>query len=78
MLLAMTIAAVMTLRFIGFGSTIFAASSPNAVVLLYASIVVALAAGVVLISRGRGIEPPAILTDAIAAITARFARTASP
>jgi len=78
LLLAITITAVMTLRFIGFGSAIFAASSPKAVVLLYASLVVALVGGAILISRGRGIEPPALLTNAIAALTARFARTASP
>jgi len=76
LLLAMTISAVAGLRFIGFGSTIFAAQKPMAIVLLYASVAAALVLGALAISRGRGIEPPAFLTDAIAAVTARFARTA--
>ena len=78
LLLAMTITAVMVLRFIGFGSAIFAAQKPTAVVILYASVATALVLGTVAISRGRGIEPPAFLTTAMAAIAARFARTASP
>lgn len=78
LLLAMTIASVAVLRFIGFGSAIFAAQSPTAVVILYASVLTALLFGSVMIARGRGIEPPAILVNAIAAVTARFARTASP
>jgi lipopolysaccharide export system permease protein len=76
MLLAMTITAVMVLRFIGFGSAIFAAQKPMAVVILYTSIAIALVLGTIAISRGRGIEPPAFLTNAIAAISTRFARTA--
>jgi lipopolysaccharide export system permease protein len=76
MLLAMTITAVMVLRFIGFGSAIFAAQKPMAVVILYASVAIALVLGTIAISRGRGIEPPAFLTNAIAAISTRFARTA--
>jgi lipopolysaccharide export system permease protein len=76
LLLAMTISAVAILRFIGFGSTIFAAQRPMAVVLLYCSIAAAFVLGGIAISRGRGIEPPALLTNAIAALTARFARTA--
>ena len=59
-------------------SAIFAAQSANAVILLYTSLAVALVGGAVLISRGRGIEPPALLTNAIAAVSARFVRTASP
>ncbi len=76
LLLAMTIAAVAGLRFIGFGSAIFAAQSPGAVALLYASVGVALVFGAIAISRGRGIEPPAFLTNTIAAFTARLSRTA--
>jgi lipopolysaccharide export system permease protein len=78
LLLAMTITAVMVLRFIGFGSAIFAAQNPSAVILLYTSVAVALVLGALAISRGRGIEPPAFLTTGMAAIAARFARTASP
>jgi lipopolysaccharide export system permease protein len=81
LLLAMTISSVAVLRFIGFGSAIFAAQSPAAIVILYASVAVALLLGTVAISRGRGIEPPALLTDAITWVTARVtrtARTASP
>jgi fucose permease len=66
----------MVLRFIGFGSAIFAAQKPMAVLILYTSIAIALVLGTIAISRGRGIEPPAFLTNAIAAISTRFARTA--
>ena len=76
LLLVMTISAVAVLRFVGFGSTIFAAQKPMAVVILYASVATALVLGAIAISRGRGMEPPAFLTNAIAGVTARLARTA--
>jgi lipopolysaccharide export system permease protein len=72
--LGLTIAAVGTLRFIGFGSTIFAGQNPSAVAFLYLSLIVGFAIGLVVVARGMTIEPPRLITDAMAAFTARFAR----
>jgi len=72
--LGLTIAAVGVLRFVGFGSTIFAAHSPSAVLLLYGSLVMALIVGCLVVARGVSIEPPRFITDAIAMLSARFAR----
>jgi len=72
--LGLTLVAVGMLRFIGFGSTIFAAQNPAAVVFLYLSIVGAFAIGLFVLARGVTIEPPPIITNAIALLTARFAR----
>jgi lipopolysaccharide export system permease protein len=74
--LVLTIVAVAGLRFAGFGSTIFAAQRPAAVVFLYVSLVVGFAIGLVAIWRGVHIEPPAAMTNLIANMTARFARSA--
>jgi lipopolysaccharide export system permease protein len=75
--LGLTVLAVGTLRFVGFGSTIFAAQNPSAVMLLYASLVMGFAVGLLVVARGTTIEPPRVLTAAVAAFTARFARAAS-
>jgi lipopolysaccharide export system permease protein len=75
--LGLTIAAVGALRFVGFGSTIFAAQNASAIVFLYASLAVAFAIGFFVIARGINIEPPKLLTDAVAFVTARFARPAT-
>ena len=47
------------------------------VVLLYVSVAVGFAVGIVAITRGVTIEPPRFLTQAVAALTSRFARQAS-
>jgi lipopolysaccharide export system permease protein len=75
--LVLTIVAVAGLRFIGFGSTIFAAQRPAAVVVLYASLMVGFAIGLVAIWRGVHVEPPAAMTNLIAAMSARLARRAA-
>jgi len=72
--LGLTIVAVGVLRFTGFGSTIFAAHSSSAVIFLYVSLAIGFAVGLVVIARGLTIEPPRLLTDSIAALTARLAR----
>jgi lipopolysaccharide export system permease protein len=73
--LILTIVAVAGLRFVGFGSTIFAAQRPIAVAFLYLSLVVGFVLGLVTIWRGISIEPPAAMTNMIAAMTARLARS---
>jgi lipopolysaccharide export system permease protein len=72
--LSLAIAAVAGLRFVGFGSTIFSAQNPSAIVLLYVSILVGFAIGLVVIARGVTIEPPQALTNLVAALSFRFAR----
>ena len=72
--LGLTVVAVATLRFVGFGSTIFAAQSPSAVILLYLSLVLGFAVGLLVVARGMTIEPPRLITAAVTAFTARFAR----
>jgi len=75
--LSLTLLAVAALRFVGFGSTIFAAQKPAAVILLYASQVVGVGLGVLVLARGVAIEPPRLITAAVAAIAARFPRHAT-
>jgi hypothetical protein len=48
---------------IGFACNVFAAQSVVAIYVLYASLAVALASGIVAIARGSVIEPPAFLTQ---------------
>jgi lipopolysaccharide export system permease protein len=75
--LGLTIFAVATLRFIGFGSTIFSAQNPSAIVFLYLSLVAGFGIGLVVVARGITIEPPRLITAAVTALTARFARAAT-
>jgi lipopolysaccharide export system permease protein len=72
--LGLAIAAVAVLRFVGFGSTIFSAQNPSAIALLYVSILLGFAIGLVVIARGVTIEPPQALTNLVAALSFRFAR----
>ena len=70
--LIVTIVAVAGLRFVGFGSAIFAASKPGAIVVLYVSLLVGFVIGLVAIWRGIHVEPPAMLTNLVAAVSARL------
>jgi lipopolysaccharide export system permease protein len=74
---ALTIAAVAILRFIGFGSTIFAVQRPDAVFFLYGSVVAAVAIGLMTVWRGINIEPPTAMIKAGAALAARLKRRAN-
>lgn len=75
--LGLTIFAVATLRFIGFGSTIFSAQNPSAIVFLYLSLAAGFAIGIAVVARGINIEPPRLLTAMVAAFITRFARAAT-
>lgn len=70
----MTITIIATVRLTGFASIVFAAKTPSAVILLYAALAGATLAGLVMISRGTIIEPPAFLLNFAGAIRARLAR----
>src|SRR5262245_45076478 len=52
-----------TLRMIGFACNVFATQSVVAIFVLYASVALALGAGLFAIARGAVIEPPAFLTE---------------
>jgi len=72
------VAGVGLLRLIGFTSTVFGANQPWILVLQYVAILAAFVAGFFVIRRGLIIEPPAFLTNAIAAITERLSRRFAP
>jgi lipopolysaccharide export system permease protein len=57
------IVAAGSLRMIGFACNVFASQSIVAIYVLYASIAIALGAGILVIARGAVIEPPAFLTQ---------------
>ncbi len=76
--LAGTAAAVIALRFLGFAATVVGVNMPIAIILQY--LVLGTAAGLSIWAIGRGIiiEPPAFVTNAVTALTERFApRTAT-
>ena len=73
MSLASAIAAIFVLRVGGFACTVFAAHYTSAVFLQYAMLAVATGLGLSAIARGVIIEPPAFITNAVAAISERFA-----
>ena len=66
------IGGVALLRLIGFASTVFGAAMPWMLPLQYVAIAVAFAAGYFVIRRGLILEPPAFITNAIAALTERI------
>jgi lipopolysaccharide export system permease protein len=68
------IGGVALLRLIGFASTVFGASIPWMLSLQYLAVAVAFGAGLYVIRRGVIIEPPAFVTDWIAALTERMGR----
>jgi lipopolysaccharide export system permease protein len=71
--LAGAIGCVALLRLFGFVSTLAAAFAPWMIALNCVVLAAATALAVVAISRGAAIEPPAFLTNSIAALTNRFA-----
>jgi lipopolysaccharide export system permease protein len=72
--LIMAIVAVATLRGIGFVGAISGARQPSALLIPYAALLFALVLGGFGISRGVLIEPPAFITDFIAALSESLAR----
>ena len=72
-----TVGVVALLRFLGFATTVVAVNSPSILIVHY--LVLASAAGLSIWAIGRGIilEPPAFVSNAIAALQARFAPQAA-
>jgi lipopolysaccharide export system permease protein len=69
--------AIAVLRLLGFVAIVLCIRHPWVLPLQYALLAVASALGLYAIHRGLEIEPPAFVTDAVAALTARFARPAA-
>lgn len=72
------VAGVGLLRLIGFTSTVFGANLPWLLALQYVAILGAFVAGFFVIRSGLIIEPPAFITNAIAAITERLSQRFAP
>jgi lipopolysaccharide export system permease protein len=73
------ISGVAALRLIGFASTVFGAAAPWMLALQYIAIIAAFASGYFVIRRGIILEPPAFLTNWLAALTERITqRFATP
>jgi len=65
---------VALLRLIGFASTVFGAAIPWVLALQYLTLAAAVGAGLYVIRRGLIIEPPAFISDWLAALTERLGR----
>ncbi|MBV8754356.1 MAG: LPS export ABC transporter permease LptF [Hyphomicrobiales bacterium] len=76
--LGLAVAGIAALRFIGFAGVVFAVHTPSAVFLIYASLAVGTGWAIVAISRNAAIEPPAILSAAVNAVTERLTRRLAP
>jgi lipopolysaccharide export system permease protein len=68
------IAGVALLRLIGFVSTVFGVNAPWLLSLQYLATAVAIGFGLYVIRRGLILEPPAFITDRLAALTERLSR----
>jgi lipopolysaccharide export system permease protein len=76
--MAMAIAGIAALRFIGFAGVVFAVHTPPAVLIIYGSLAVAGIWAIIAISRNAPVEPPAILSAAVSAVTERLMRRLAP
>jgi lipopolysaccharide export system permease protein len=70
--------AVATLRLLGFAATVFGVNMPITLAIPYVSIAITVAVGLVLIAKGIIIQPPAFVSNAINAVTARLGRAMAP
>jgi lipopolysaccharide export system permease protein len=74
MALAAIVLAVGALRVVGFTSTVFSVQNPSSVYIQYAVFALTCGFGLHAISRGTILEMPVFITDAVTALTDRFAR----
>jgi lipopolysaccharide export system permease protein len=72
--LVSAVGGVATLRMIGFASMVFGIKSPLALSFQYVAVALATALGLMAISQGTIIEPPAFMVRAVAAVTERLTR----
>ena len=68
------IGGVALLRLIGFASTVFGSAAPWMLALQYVALAVAVGLGLYVIRRGLILEPPAFISDWLAALTERLSR----
>jgi lipopolysaccharide export system permease protein len=68
------IAAIGVVRLVGFASTVFGAKYPLLLIPQYLAMAAAFVLGYFVIRRGLILEPPAFITNAIAAVTERISR----
>jgi lipopolysaccharide export system permease protein len=76
--LGLTIIGITVLRFIGFAGVVFAVHNPGAILIMYASLAITAGLGVFAVSRGATIEPPALLSAAMNALSERIVRRLAP
>ena len=76
--LGLTIVGITVLRFVGFAGVVFAVHNPGAVAIMYASLVIATGLAVLAVSRAATIEPPALLSAAMNALSERIFRRLAP
>jgi lipopolysaccharide export system permease protein len=72
------VAWVGALRLVGFASTVFGTQVPAMLFLQYIAMALTIGLGLLVISRGVVLEPPAFLTNAISAVTERITRRLAP
>jgi lipopolysaccharide export system permease protein len=72
--LVSAVGGVATLRMIGFASMVFGIKSPIALSFQYVAVALATALGLLAISQGTIIEPPAFMVRAVTAVTERLTR----
>jgi lipopolysaccharide export system permease protein len=76
--LGMTIVGITVLRFVGFAGVVFAVHNPDAVLIMYGSLALAVGWAVLAVSRGAAVEPPAFVSAAVNALTERLVRRLAP
>jgi lipopolysaccharide export system permease protein len=76
--LGLTVAGIAALRFVGFAGVVFAVHTPAAVFLIYGSLAAATGWAIFAISRNAALEPPALLSAAVNAISDRLMRRLAP
>lgn len=70
----MAVVTVTGIRLVGFASVVFASKTPNAIALLYVTLGATFVGGLLMISRGTIIEPPAVVLNLISALQERLER----
>jgi lipopolysaccharide export system permease protein len=76
--LGLTIVGITALRFVGFAAVVFAVHTPNTILVMYASLALAVSWAVFAISRGAVVEPPALVSAVVNGLTERLVRRLAP
>jgi len=76
--LAVAVVGITTLRLVGFAAVVFAVNAPPALSVMYLSLIAATAWAAFAISRGTVLEPPALFSTALNAITERLVKRLAP